>query len=385
MLAELKLFFSALSQRLKSGKNLNKIEKRISDELPVIDEIIKNHSVNGPKKGTLIVKCDDIGDFLVWQNVIPILEEKCERPILMIGNAVVKPLVDDYFDFADEYIWVNKAQWNDESYRKEVYLKALQFNAAIALEPMFSRNFIMDDMILRASDAETRLAWDVSMDASFSKIKGLKGITTQTIVSKTPIMHEIHRNFEFVSKVFQLEKMPEFKAKFQNFNKKNTLVLVPVGSVKSKNWDKEKFIQLLKAIESHFDQILLIGANNSLETSFYIEQEFTNPKLMNLTAQTALNEMFALIGEARLLITPDTFALHVAAMTETDAIVISSGMNWQRFMNYQSFVKSKVAMLFPNYFKPNFNRLKKYYSSSEIQSISVDAVVNQVHKMLQIK
>jgi ADP-heptose:LPS heptosyltransferase len=385
MIAEIKLFFSALSQKLKANKSKSKLGKKLSDELLIIDEILKNHSVQLPKKGTLIVKCDDIGDFLVWQNVIPILEEKCERPILFIGNAVVKPLVDDYFDFADEYIWVNKSLWQDENYRKELYAKALQFNASKALEPMFSRNFIMDDMFLKVSNAKERIAWDVKMDHFLKSIKGLNGITTQNIVSSIPIQHEIYRNFEFVTKVFQLVNEPIFNPKFKNFNKKKTLILVPVGSVKSKNWDRDNFVKMLNAIEQNFDQILLIGANNSLETSFYIEQSFANPKLMNLTAQTSLSEIFALIGEAQLLISPDTFAIHVAAMTETDAIVLSNGMNWQRFINYQGFIKSRMAMIFPPHFKPKFNHLKKYYSSSEIQSISVDAVVNQVHEILQIK
>jgi ADP-heptose:LPS heptosyltransferase len=385
MIAELKLFFSTLSQKLKANKNKSKLEKNISEELKLIDDIIQNHSVQGPKKGTLIVKCDDIGDFLVWQNVIPILEETCERPILFVGNAVVKPLVDDYFDFADECLWINKSQWHDHCYRKEIYKKAVQFNASIALEPMFSRNFVLDDMVLKASNAIQRIAWDVSMDFQFNDFKGLNGIATQTIISSIPIQHEIQRNFEFVSTVFQLEEEPKFKPKFKNFNKKKTLILVPVGSVKSKNWDKDNFVKLLNAIEKYFDQILLIGANNSLETSFYIEQAFANSKLMNLTAQTSLCEMFALIGEAQLLISPDTFAIHVAAMTETNAIVLSNGMNWQRFINYQSFIQSKMAMIFPKHFKPKFNHLKKYYSSSEIQSIPVETVVKKVKEILQIQ
>ena len=72
-------------------------------------------------QGALIVKCDDIGDFLFWQQCIPHISTHAPKPITFVGNLQIKPLIEAWFDFADHYVWIDKSKWLDETYRNEQY------------------------------------------------------------------------------------------------------------------------------------------------------------------------------------------------------------------------------------------------------------------------
>lgn len=353
-------------------KSLRKLTSQAKTDLQFIDDLPQNAQ---DKQGTLIVKCDDIGDFLVWQQVIPTILEKAQKPIVFVGNAAIKSLYDEYFDFADEVIWVKKQQWTDVNYRQQLYQTVSKLNVSVALTTLFTRNVIMDDLIVKAAKAHQSYAWSIQHHAYFPKFELADDLFTHPVKSNDKVKLEYFRNIEFINLIYKTELPYTFKPLFPNFKKYNTLIVVPVASAGSKTWSKEHFASTIQQVLNDFDKIILLAGSNGVEAAEYIVNTVNSPKIINLVNQTKLYEAFAFIGEARALLTLDTFTSHVGVLTKTDTVLVSNGTNWQRFANYAPYVESTFISLMPEHVDLDDQKVKTKYSSKEIQTIKVSRVV----------
>lgn len=330
------------------------------------------------KKGTLIVKCDDIGDFIIWQDSFQKISEYAEKPIYFVGNQVLKALVEDVFDYADEYIWVDKNKWGEESYRKDIYKTVANLSAHIALEPMFTRNFFLDDYIMRASGAKKQFAWNGKFNSDLDYHPDFDVVGAVYIDSDEPMKNEYLRNFEFVHRVYNCEVVTQFNPKFTGFKKQNRLAITPVASKSSRSWSKESMAKLIEQVLPVFDSVVLLGGKDSIEACQYIEKYISSSKLLNMGGQCSLNETLAFIGESDMLFSADTFSVHMAMMTDTATVALSNGKNWQRFLSYDRVSEKAFKVIFPRTFKKDWDNLKVYTSGSEIKSIPVADAVDAI-------
>lgn len=380
MLPQISLWLSTQLQKRKQKKEFKRIESFICQECLSIDTLIK---IDAPKSGTLIVKCDDIGDFLLWQQCIPHIVAHAPKPITFVGNSNIKPLLEEWFDFADHYIWIQKNQWEDATYRQSIYQKIRALNVELAFTTLFTRNFKMDDLMVYATAADRRVAWDRSHHPYFPQMSAADVLTNHTIKSEKPLQLEYFRHLELVASIFNLELTYEVKPLFPHFKKHKNLVVFPAANTKSRWWHPKKYATCIRELAGDFNQIYLLGGPNAIDYAKEIEQLSQEPKLMNLVGQTALTDLMTFIGEASVLLCPDTSAMHFAMLTETNTVVLSNGNNWQRFANYQPYVKSHFKIVFPAYFKPDPMKVKLNYSSAEIQAINVDQVLEAVRNCMR--
>lgn len=375
---KIKLLISRLLQSRKNAKGLARIKRQLDTDLVFIDAISKDDTT---LKGTLVVKCDDIGDFLVWQQVLPILAKHAEKPLYLVANKAIKPLYESYFDQADEVIWIDKSRWHEHEYRKSMFELVSKLKVNTAFTPLFTRNYAMDDLLVLASGAKEKLAWSSTHHYIYPGFDRLESRFERTIVSDVPNKLEYFRNIEFVNKVYHLSLPETFVPLFPNFKKYPTLVIVPVASAPSKTWPAENFARLITAVKSQFSRILIIGGANSVEASELIIRQVNDSKLVNLVNQTSLNELFAFIGEASLLLTVDTFAAHMGPLCATNTVVIANGTNWQRFGNYEPFIQLGFKLVLPPHVKKDLNKIKKYYNGDEIAQIDVNSVVRAINEL----
>lgn len=237
-------------------------------------------------------------------------------------------------------------------------------------------------MILLASDAQRRIAWDIRLHAYYPDIRLPLDISTEQVYSKEPVLLEYFRNMEMAEYVSGKLIPRRIKPLFPDFGKQNRLLIFPVANIRSKNWNSKGWAQVIRAVSEEFSSILLLGGKNAVETALEIEQLAAEPKLLNLTGQTSLTELMAFIGESRLLLCPDTAALHFAVETATDVLVLSNGNNWQRFTAYAPHIKSKFVTVFPPHFRPDPLKMKTHYSSMELQSLPASVVITAVRALL---
>lgn len=376
----IKSALSRLVQNIKKPFEEKKLADFIQEEQTFIAQQFPDNSSN--KKGTAIIKCDDIGDFLMWQQVIPYIKEHAEKPIYFIGNKSLQQLIENKFNFADAYIWIDKKKWDDKDYRTEQYKAIHNLKANVAFTTLFTRHLKMDDLLLVASNAKKRIAWDISHHTYFSKIKNIQNITTQTLKSNKKIELEYFRNIEFINKLYKVNITQEIIPLYTHFKKQNKLAVVPLGNIKSKCWNPDNYVQTLKAVESTFESIVILGGPDGIETGNYIVEKCNSSKIENLCGKTSIEDLFAIIGESTLVLCPDTSTLHIAVLTNTDVVLLSNGTNWQRFTNYSPFTKNKINVMYPPYFKPVFEKVKLQYTRSEINSITPEAVIKSINQIL---
>ena len=92
----------------------------------------------------------------------------------------------------------------------------------------------------------------------------------------------------------------------------------------AKRWPVEKFIAAAKEIQQRTDCLwILFGGKGDLQLCRRIESEIQNSKfkIQNLSGQTSLRELMALLKICRVLLTNDTGPMHVAAALGTPVVV----------------------------------------------------------------
>lgn len=379
LLHKIRFNLSSLVQFIKKPGRLKELESFVNSEIAYLDQLPANV---GDRHGTLIIKCDDIGDLFMWQQVIPAIVQHAEKPLYFVTTKVNKPLVEHFFDFADRYIYIDKSKWGDKEYCHEQYQAIYSLNAKVAFTPLFTRNLKMDDLLMLASGANKRIAWDMRHHAYFPSFKFSRPVTTETIVSDQAIELEYFRNIEFIEKLYQVNLPHVIQPMFPTFGKQDRLVVVPVSNAPSKCWDPALFAKVISAVSSRFGSIIMLGGPNSIEACKQIEEKCNLPNLMNLAGETQLHELVPFIGESRLLLCADTFALHIAIQTNTDLVLVSNGTNWQRFSHYKPYVKSEVKVVYPDFFHEEFEKVKLVYSRSEINAIKPEKVIKAIETCL---
>ncbi|NQW43738.1 MAG: hypothetical protein HQ463_09935 [Bacteroidetes bacterium] len=366
MIKRFKIQCSILFQKLK--RPLNNCKNRY-----FLDQEIKNinlleHSSFQNKAGTLIVKCDDIGDYLVWQNTWKYFIQNANSPLFFIGNIVWKSLFEKFNIGAAKTFWIDKKQWGNESYRNEWYKLVNELNVETAITPLFTRNNQLDDLLIYASNAKNKIAWYNKDNLHNTPI------FIQEIKSSTKHTLEYFRNIEFANQLYNLKNEFVIEQLMLKKDKTNTLVIFPMANIRSKCWPLESFIKVIRSVKANYDEILLMGGQDSVAACNLIMENCCEQGLRNLSNQTSLIETLEIISKAKLLICPDTAALHMAVITNTQAIVITNGTNALRFTNYPQNVKT----IYPPYFRLNLNNEKMYYSRNEIQTISYEKVIEAI-------
>ena len=92
----------------------------------------------------------------------------------------------------------------------------------------------------------------------------------------------------------------------------------------AKRWPVKKFIAAAKEIQQRTNCAwILFGGKNDQPLTAQIESEIRNPKseIRNVSGQTSLRELMALLKYCRLMLTNDTGPMHVAAALGTRVVV----------------------------------------------------------------
>lgn len=365
-------------QRIKMFSKNRRLSKNIENEMKEIGNMPLNTK---NKAGTLIVKCDDIGDFILWQHTIEHFKEKASRPFYFVGNKVLQEYYETAFPFADKAIWIDKSKWKEADYRQSMYNEVASFNAEIAITTCFTRNLFLDDMLILSSQASQKIAWSMKHHIYYQTWLQQDNFLTQVIESENIHLLEYFRNIEFVEKVYNCSIPKEIIA-VKNPVKKSQLIIVPLASVPSKSWGVENIIATIQQIDLHFDKIILVGGPDAVAACTEIEQSIQNNKIINLANKTSLSELFDLIAQSKLVISPDTAAMHMAILSKTPLIAIANGTMWQRFTNYQPYVNSFYKLITPPHVSMQENKLKIHFTRAEINEITIVEVVNAVNTFL---
>ena len=366
----LKIWLSLLFQRIKLPFKHRKTRAFLKSEQQRIHSLLPAQVV--AKKGTLIIKTDDIGDYLIWQHTWQYYQANAASPLYFVGNVVWKPLFEKFNGQTVNTFWIDKKQWDDVNYRMHWYETINNLQVETTIIPSFTRNTRIEDLLALASNATNTIGWNNKNLACQLNIinQGITPVITHQL--------EYFRNTAFVNQVFNLKISDNIESIVPEMERQNTLVVFSVANMRSKCWPVQHYVELISKMAHQFDTICLLGGQDSVEANAQIEAALKLEKVKNYSQQTTLLQTIEMVSKCRLVICPDTAALHMAVLTNTPVIVKSNGVNALRFVNYPK----NVTAIFPPYFRLNPNKDKTMYSRSEINTIKVEHVLQAINNHL---
>lgn len=118
------------------------------------------------------------------------------------------------------------------------------------------------------------------------------------------------------------------------------VLLCPSASNPERNWQTEKYIELINYLHQKNIFVILIGspAQNEIDLAREI-QKSTEKRPTNLAGKTDLIQLLALIQRADLLIAPDTGPAHMATLVNTPVIGLYAAQTPERTGPYNDLDK----------------------------------------------
>jgi ADP-heptose:LPS heptosyltransferase len=305
-----------------------------------------------PQKCLLIVKTDAIGDYVLFRNFIEILKKSPDfngHRVHLLGNKLWQDLALKYdSQFIEKFYFVDP----DNLYESPAAVLKLGWqlfknNYNTVLHSTFARTLIADGLV-GLSAAKKIIGFEGGIERIDTKYKSKTDrFYTEKLRLPPGIEFEFERSIFFFEQV--LSKKISLDGPFmQSENgKREGIIIFPGTGVAKRNWDKDNFVDLIKLIKQHSNQLIyLAGGAAETKTGDYITANLLPGSVENLIGKTSLPQLVELIGNAALVVANETSAVHIAAATQTSAICILGGGHFGRFAPYPDHIEKKPMCLY---------------------------------------
>ena len=302
-----------------------------------------NHTNTSRAKNTvLLIRLDAIGDFLLWlpavkelRNIYPVGTHR----LVLVANSSWAQYAST-LPYFDSVIPINRTQFfQDRRYRWQRLAAIQQIFPHVAVNPTYSRELLFGDTIIRTCGAVQRVGavGDTSRIRPWLKPLADSWYTTLIPSADSPLM-ELERNADLLKKLhgipYQLHipQLPHNDISLANDTA--YLVVIPGALMAYRRWPVPYFVELIQRIHSVTGwHIVLCGGSDEVALGNSIMQ-ISNLPLDNQIGQTTLTQLIEIISGAKLIITNETAAVHIAAAVATPAVCILGGGHYGRFMPY---------------------------------------------------
>ena len=131
----------------------------------------------------------------------------------------------------------------------------------------------------------------------------------------------------------KLEKLVIEKPKIKLPNK--YFIIFPCASVDLKKWPIERYAEIAKRIYHKTKyKLVLVGSEVDVKAIEEFKSYLTIPYI-DMVCKTDLNDYMYAISNAKLLITNDTSAYHIAVVQEVPVAIISGAYTYERYVLYE--------------------------------------------------
>jgi ADP-heptose:LPS heptosyltransferase len=353
------------------------------------------------EKTLLIIKPDAVGDYILMRNFLPYIRKSSRfryYRITWCGNALHKTFFEQ-FDrgWVDEFIWIEKTRiyWDIFYYLR--IAKSLYQQYDVTLHPVFSREFLFDYFVKIAGVSERIGIYGDTININPAYHRIANKWYTQLFQIKAPVVFEFEKNKHFFSWLLNQEiqvvrpffepdlvqqiELPPLPGSF--------VVLFPGAQMSFRRWSPEKFAAITDFIQSEFkmDVIIAGGKLDERISGEIIRYAKTEPKSM--VGKTTFSQLIGIIAQAKLVITNDTAAAHVAPALDVPVIALSQLNHYSRFLPYPPESQANMICLVPPGFSqiPEEKLVEKFKAGSvvSINLITPDHVKQAIRQILGTK
>ncbi|MBO9618669.1 MAG: glycosyltransferase family 9 protein [Niabella sp.] len=359
-------------------------QKALIQELPV--------AAHASKK-LLLIRLDDIGDYLLFRNFLPAYYQFAKQQgytLTYLGNSATESIFN-LLDAAnaDETIWVNKTQYNSsEDYRMHLWeqLRAAGFSRVI--NPSRTRPLLLDDLCALAAAASENTG-----AANSFKTKQLNEVSDrqyQHLFSNPEHLHEFAYNKAFASwctGTAMPVNRPVITAAPSEAPLKQPYVLCCIGAAhKSRRLPLAQWIAFIRQVKaSGLALPVLCGSNAETEAAATIAAA---TGAQNITGATTLPEILNWMQHAAVAVCNDSMAAHLAVSCSTAAIIVSNGNNYPRFTTYAEAGIPNVVTIYARPFLKTLQAREQkvfwHYTpvTKDMNTIDSTAIFDRVHSLL---
>ncbi|WP_428826920.1 glycosyltransferase family 9 protein [Azonexus sp. IMCC34842] len=310
-----------------------------------IQDFLARVACSQPDEETvLVVRVDNIGDFILWLGAAEHLKRHfAQKRLTLAANQVFAELAEKcgYFE---KVIPIDIQRLDhDRLYRFRTLRQVRQVHASIAIQSTYSRVFSTGDALIRASGAPQRIgsASDLS-NISASQRNISDRWYTRLVPAESHRMTEIERHCEFLHglgvenvtpALTQLGPVAVFPSWFRTTPR--YLVIFPGASSTAKIWPASSYGAIARAIHKAYGwRLIVCGATTDYNLAVQVIEHSKVEGALNLCGKTSLPELVEIIRGASLLIGNDTSAAHIAPAVGTPSVCLLGGGHFGRFMPY---------------------------------------------------
>ncbi len=307
--------------------------------------IIPRHRNDSSCEKILVVRLDAVGDFVLWtaslqQLITPYLSKNYH--VSLLGNASWTSVADQFASFS-EVIPLDRDRFlSNIPYRLRTILRIRQACYTTVIVPAYSRELLFGDAIIRLSGARNRIG---SMGDCTNIRPWLKKIAdtwyTRLLPADPTICYELQRNAEFVSRFWgtdvplTMPSLPIQSSIPEELRGIEYFVIAPGALVAGKRWPLHNFRDVIDMIQQKCGITGVVCGATGEEGMGVALSNTSHGRILDYVGRTTLTELIALIAGAKLVLSNDSAAVHIAAAVSTPSVCVLGGQHFGRFLPYQ--------------------------------------------------
>lgn len=319
--------------------------------------LVKMQPVKKGSNHLLIIKLDEIGDYMLFRNNLKYFrrsEKYKNHKITLLGNAAWKPIFDEYdSDTVNDTIWITKKKFNsDLDYRFSV-LKQVRFEkVSDVINCVFSSGIVLEDGFAFVCKCSSK----TSMKGDNSN-KGKYAIDLQPIIYNSLCdagdkkMFDSIRNKNFLNEILGTGNATldsKLGISWQGKNSKYLAIFIGAGNPE-RRWPIENFVECSKyAWEKYGLSTIVLGGKPDEAIADQFVSMFKG-EVKNLAGKTSLSEVIHIFNGARFAISTDTGPLHIAVAAACPVIGLFSGKYYKRYSPYPKEITSDFYPVYPDF------------------------------------
>ncbi|NDC43103.1 MAG: hypothetical protein EBZ77_16400 [Chitinophagia bacterium] len=343
--------FSLLIRQLQGIKETRRTLAKMDQWRNEVSKLARAPKVAG---NTFIIRLDDIGDYLLFRNSLATLrssERYNKHKLTLLGNVAWKPLFEALDSHTvNEVIWLDKRQYFDNAdYRQQIWHQMAQLGCTRVLCPSRSRSLLLDDLCMLAAGAQESLA--AANTLVVGQMNTLSNSLYSSLYKDGQLLFEFHYNQAWLNWAcgggvqilpcpsVQATPLPEYES---------VLLCFIGGSKRSHLWPEEHWCTLIGTLKKEYNiRVVIAGGKGDAERATAIAA-VTGAE--NIAGQYGLVEMMRIFAGARLVISHDTMAAHLAASLQRPTVILANGDNFYRFCAYEQAGITGVKAVYARHF-----------------------------------
>lgn len=389
--------FLSKSSRYNLKNRMYIVNKMIFIVHLMLFAILKLRFVQKQKNTLLLVRLDQIGDYILFRNFIEVIAKSNKYKgydIFLCGNISWKELSEKLDSkYIKKFIWINRTQFrNSFSYKWKKLKEVNSLGCEMAIESTYSREYLYGDSIIAASNATTRIGTSGELIPNIMLKRKLvyNKLFTNIIQASPENKFEFFRNKEFFEQILNepitLTKTSLVTDTFSstlNFQEKYILIAPGAGDRK-RIWSPENFSKLINHIVDHkLINIILVGSDSESEITRIILTKIKDKKrVIDITGKTSLLDLVLLIKKADLIITHDSSILHISGAFNKKTVCLTNGLHYRRFVPYPKNIFSECIFIFPTAITEGYSKQYRFFSDLDIDQITSTIVIKTIDKLL---